>query len=315
MYASRVALDETCAQICSCNGRNSCAVKVSLGYYRNGTALMMPRLILLSFILTSFLFTGASAQDDHKAAARTELSAGVQAYRQANYGEAVGHFEHAVALDPEFVIAHLYLATAYAQTFAPGVDTPENVVWATKALNEYREVLQLKPSDKTSLKGIAYLEMQLKNFDQAKESYQNAIAVDPSDPELFYAVGVVDWSMAYRAIAAEKAKLPEKSQDSFFLSAVCADAKTAVQANVNEGIAMLTKAVSLREDYDDAMVYLNLLYRLRAETDCGRKEARTADLKKANEWTHIAMAARKRKADAAAAAKTGQGSTDTPPPR
>jgi tetratricopeptide (TPR) repeat protein len=277
---------------------------------------MMPRTILLCLIITSFL-SACAAQDDPKVAARTELNAGIQAFRQANYEEAVGHFEQAVTLDPEFVTAHLYLATAYAQTFVPGVDTPENVVWATKALNEYREVLRLKPSDVTSLKGIAYLEFQLKNFDQAKESYQKAIAADPSDPELFYATGVMDWSMAYRIIAAEKAKLPAKAQDSLFLSAGCADARTAALANVNDGLAMLTKAVSLREDYDDAMAYLNLLYRLRADVDCGNKEAHAADLKKANEWTDMAMAARKKKTDAAAAAagKTGQGSTDAPPPR
>jgi tetratricopeptide (TPR) repeat protein len=277
---------------------------------------MMPRLVILSFILISFL-SACAAQDDPKAAARTELNAGVQAFRQANYEEAVGHFEQAVALDPESVTAHLYLATAYAQTFVPGVDTPENVVWATKALNQYREVLQLNPSDGTSLKGIAYLEFQLKNFEQAKESYQKAIAADPNDPEMFYSVGVMDWSMAYRAIAAEKAKLPAKSQDSLFSSAGCADARAAVLANVNDGLAMLTKAVSLREDYDDAMAYLNLLYRLRADVDCGNKDAHAADLKKADEWSDMALAARKKKADAAAAAaaKTGQGSTDTPPPR
>jgi tetratricopeptide (TPR) repeat protein len=194
------------------------------------------------------------------------------------------------------------------------VDTPENVVWATKALNEYREVLQLKPSDIISLKGIAFLEMQLKNFDQAKESYQKAIAADPSDPELFYSVGVTDWMMAYRAIAAEKAKLPAKSQNSLFLSAGCADARLAALANVNDGLAMLAKAVSLREDYDDAMAYLNLLYRLRADVDCGNNEAHAADLKKANDWTDMAMAARKKKADAAAA-RTGQDSTPATPPR
>jgi Tfp pilus assembly protein PilF len=107
---------------------------------------MMPRLILLSLIIISFL-SACAAQDDPKAAARTELNAGVQAFRQANYEEAVRHFEQAVALDPEFVTAHLYLATAYAQMFVPGVDTPENVVWATKGINEYREVLQRTPSD------------------------------------------------------------------------------------------------------------------------------------------------------------------------
>jgi len=274
---------------------------------------MMPRLTLLVVLLASFLPAGA-AQDDPKTAARTELNAGVQAFRQANYEEAVGHFEQAVALDPEFVTAHLYLATAYAQTFVPGVDTPENVVWATKAFNEYQEVHQLKPYDVISFKGIAYLEFQLKNFDQAKESYQKAIAVDPNDPELFYAAGVADWSMAYRAIAAEKAKLSAKAQDSLFLSRGCADARAAVQADVNDGMAMLTKAVSLREDYDDAMAYLNLLYRLRADVQCGNKEAHAADLKKANEWADMAMAARKKKADAAAA-RTGQDSTPAPPPR
>jgi tetratricopeptide (TPR) repeat protein len=273
---------------------------------------MMPRLILLSLIITSFLSAWA-AQDDPKAAARTELNAGVQAFRQANYEEAVGHFEQAVALDPEFVTAHLYLATAYAQTFVPGVDTPENVVWATKGLNEYREVLRRDSTSVISLKGIAFLEMQLKNYDQAKESYQKAIAADPNDPELFYSVGVADWMMAYRAIAAEKAKLSARGQDSLFLSAGCADARAAALANVNDGLAMLTKAVSLREDYDDAMVYLNLLYRLRADVDCGNKEAHTADIKKANEWTDMAMAARKKKAEAAA--KKGQDSTEEPPPR
>lgn len=271
---------------------------------------MIPRLILLFFILTSFLSVGAT-QDDSKAAARTELNAGVQAFKQANYEQAIGHFEKAVALDPEFVIAHLYLATAYAQTFMPGVDTPENVVWATKALDQYREVLRLKPSDVTSLKGIAFMEMQLKNYDQAKENYQKAIAADPSDPELFYSVGVVDWSMAYRAIADEKVKLPEKLKDSFFSSAGCPAARTAVLANANDGVAMLSKAVSLRQDYDDAMAYLSLLYRLLADVDCGNKEAHAANLKKANEWVNMAMVARKKKAEAAA--KNAQGLSDSPP--
>lgn len=274
---------------------------------------MMPRLMLLFILLASFL-PAAVAQDDPKTAASTALNAGVQAFRQANYEEAVDHFERAVALQPEFITGRLYLATAYAQMFVPGVDTPENVVWATKGMNEYREVIQRDPSSVISFKGIAFLQMQLRNFDQAKESYKKAIAADPNDPELFYSAGVADWMIAYRDIGAEKKKLSAKAQDSLFLSAGCADARAAALANVNDGLAMLTKAVSLREDYDDAMAYLNLLYRLRADVQCGNREAHAADLKKANEWTDMAMAARKKKAEAAAG-KTGQGSTDTPPPR
>jgi hypothetical protein len=34
---------------------------------------------------------------------------------------------------------------------------------------------------------------------------------------------------------------------------------------VDEGIAALQKAIQLRPDYDDAMAYLNLLYRRKAD--------------------------------------------------
>ena len=35
---------------------------------------------------------------------------------------------------------------------------------------------------------------------------------------------------------------------------------------IDEGIADLQKAIQLRPDYDDAMAYLNLLYRRKADT-------------------------------------------------
>ncbi|MBZ5493710.1 MAG: hypothetical protein LAO76_22555 [Acidobacteriia bacterium] len=288
---------------------------------------MMPRLILFSFMLASFLSAGAT-QDDPKAAAHTAMIAGVQAFEYADYEGAIVHFEQAAALDPDFVTAHLYLATACAQTFVPGIDTPANVGRATKALNQYREVLRRNPSDIYSFKSIASLELQLKNLKQAKETYQKAIAVDPRDPELFYSVGVVDWYMAYDAVAVEKEKLPEESrravalgkptvpeklEGSFFLSARCADARTAALANLDDGLAMFTKAVSLRQDYEAAMGYLTQLYRLRADLGCGNKDAHAADMKQADEWIDMATAARRRKVEAVI--KSGQGLIDVPLPR
>ena len=35
---------------------------------------------------------------------------------------------------------------------------------------------------------------------------------------------------------------------------------------------MLNKAISLRKDYVDAMTYMDVLYRLRAEVECGSKK-------------------------------------------
>jgi len=51
---------------------------------------------------------------------------------------------------------------------------------------------------------------------------------------------------------------------------------------VDEGIADLQKAISLRPDYDDAMAYLNLLYRRKADM-VESKEEREALLKQADD--------------------------------
>jgi hypothetical protein len=62
---------------------------------------------------------------------------------------------------------------------------------------------------------------------------------------------------------------------------------------INEGTQYLQKAVDLNPTYDDAMTYLNLTNRLKANLECGDDAARKADLAKADDWVQKAMGARK----------------------
>ena len=59
----------------------------------------------------------------------------------------------------------------------------------------------------------------------------------------------------------------------------------------------MTQALKLRPDYDDAMAYMNLMYRERADVECEDPTARAADLKSADEWVDLTMAAKRLKAD------------------
>ena len=77
---------------------------------------------------------------------------------------------------------------------------------------------------------------------------------------------------------------------------------------VQEGIQMLQKAIDLKPNYDEAMAYLNLMYRQKAEIDANDKD-RLAELKLADNWMQKAMSMRK--VNAAQAASSG-GSTATP---
>jgi hypothetical protein len=78
---------------------------------------------------------------------------------------------------------------------------------------------------------------------------------------------------------------------------VCAMLKDKNAATVQDGIDNLNKALQLRPDYDDAMAYMNLMYRERADIQCDDADARTADLKAADEWLDKNMATRKAKAE------------------
>ena len=63
------------------------------------------------------------------------------------------------------------------------------------------------------------------------------------------------------------------------------------------GVRPGLKALELRPDYDDAMAYMNLMYRERADIQCDDPAARQADLKAADDWLDKNMATRKAKAE------------------
>jgi tetratricopeptide (TPR) repeat protein len=270
-------------------------VRLKIGYDLTEVGTLMARqFLLLIWILLNVL--PSFTQQDRSQAAREELNQGVKAYRAANYDEAIRHFENAVRMDPELKVGRLYLATAYAQEYVPGVETPENLDLATKAIDQYNQVLRLDPLSMSALKGIAFLNLQLKHFDEARQSYKKAIQADPNDPETYYSVGVIDWSVAYRDITTEKTKQKLQPEDAVIQLPACKDLRAAQLANIEEGLAMLARAIEMRKDYDDAMVYTNLLYHLRADIQCGDAAAFAADIKKANDWADQAMAARKARA-------------------
>lgn len=244
-----------------------------------------------------------------KLRARDQLNKGVQSYRNAHYEEAIDHFQRAISLDPDFKVAKLYLAMAYTTQYVPGVEAPDNVKMATQAIDEYKAVLEKDPNNVTSLKGIAFLEREMKNFDAARDAYKRALEIDQNDPELYYSLGVIDWAEAYKDAGDIKPKAGVKVEDelkSKQMDKVCAELQAKEGAAVDEGMKMLETAIEKRQDYDDAMAYLNLLYRRKAnDLNCDDPDARAQYTKLANEWSDKAMDARKKKADEAA--KKNQG--------
>jgi tetratricopeptide (TPR) repeat protein len=233
----------------------------------------------------------------NKLQARDQLNKGVQSYKSAKYEEAIDHFQKAVSLDPGLINARLYLATAYAQQYIPGADTEDNNRMAQQAIDQYKAVLERDAKNVNSVKGIAYLYLQMKKFEDAKQYYRKASELDPNDPEAYYSIGVIDWTQSYQPRMEERSKLGLKPEEPLKDKKVCNALRQKVQDIIQDGVSMLEKALQLRPDYDDAMAYMNLLYRERADLQCDNPAARAADLKTADEWVDKTMAVKKAKAE------------------
>jgi len=228
--------------------------------------------------------------------ARNELNHGVEAYKTQRYEEAIGHFQKATQLDPKLPMAKTYLATALAQSVVPGLDTPENLKTANQAISIFEEVLAKDPSDVNSLKQIGGIYYSIKKLDDAKAWQKKVLAVDPKDPEAAYWIGMIDFTEAHENIlkalgpagitddGAGNAKAPKKVMDSI---------KAENGPLVEEGLQYLNQAVANRPNYDDAMAYLNLLYRRKADVDYGDETARKQDVALADDWRTKAMGTRK----------------------
>ena len=257
-------------------------------------------LTLAAAALALFSSVGCS-----KLRARDQLNKGVTAYKNAKYEEAIDHFQQSVALDPSLINAKMYLATAFAQQYIPGVEGADNLKMADQAIEQYKRVLDMnaaRDQKVNSAKGIAYLYLNMKKFDDAKKYYRMAADMDPNDPEPYYSVGVIDWTACYQPRMEERAKLGLKPDEN--LSAknkdqkkVCSELKEKNGPSISEGIESLNKAIQLRPDYDDAMAYLNLMYREKADVECDDLAARQEDLKTADHWVDQTLITKKAKAE------------------
>jgi Tfp pilus assembly protein PilF len=237
---------------------------------------------------------------------RDQLNKGVQAFKSAQYPEAVEHFKIAVELDPSFPVARLYLATAYMQQYIPGADSPENNQMAQAAHDQFMKVLEQNPKDKVAIASIASLYLNQKKWDDAQQWYEKLIAIDPSNAEAYYSLGFVAWSKWYPAYGAARANLGMKQEDPGPIKdkKVKEELKAKFGPVIDSGLASLDKALQINPEYDDAMAYENLLIRERADL-MDSKDEYEKQIKIAEDWVQKTLATKKIKAEKKS--KTGGG--------
>jgi tetratricopeptide (TPR) repeat protein len=192
---------------------------------------------------------------------------------------------------------------------------------ADRAKSEFMKVLEKSPNDTTALASLASLSYQqaqsmpdldqkLKKLDDAKEWYLKLIAADPQNKEGFYSLAVIDWVKWYAAWTRARQDLGLRSEDPGPIKdkKVKEDLQTQYSAIIDDGMKNLQKALDIDPQYDDAMAYMNLLIRERADLDDSPEQYK-ADIDKADQYVQKALDTKKAKAKKAAEAAQQGGIT------
>jgi len=236
------------------------------------------RIARRGFSVAALVVIAAAGAGCSKLKARDLLNKGVANFKNGQYDKAVENFKEAKDLDPSLMNARLYLATAYASQYIPGAPSDENVTRGNAAIDEFKGVLEKDPNNLSAIDGIGSILFQMSGqpfnpakFQESKTYHQKHIELKPNDPEPYYWIGVIDWTLAFRAnaelrTAYNKDHINKQIKEGDALPAAVRTDYVAKDGQlVDEGITYLQKAITIKPDYDDAMAYLNLLYRRKAD--------------------------------------------------
>jgi tetratricopeptide (TPR) repeat protein len=137
-----------------------------------------------------------------------------------------------------------------------------------------------------------------KEFEQARQWYSKLAEVEPTNKEAYYSLGVITWGKWYPELMGARARLGMKPEDPGPIKdkKVREELKAKWGPVVEEGIRNLQKALEIDPEYDDAMAYMNLLIRERADLADSPEEYKK-DVQTADNWVQKALETKRIKAE------------------
>lgn len=223
-------------------------------------------LVLVALLLGASMM---SCQIVDKLKARDHLNKGVQSYTSKRFDQAIEEFQAAIEKDPSLIDAYLYLAATYRAQFVPLAVSPDNLRKGQEAIATFEKVLELAPPENASARrnavaNVADIFRNMNEPEKAKDWYRKLIDEGGEKAEALYGIASIDYNTSDGKTGPDGENVENLTEEEL----------AEVNRVVEEGIAALTEALELKSDYTDAMEYLNLLYREKAELAGNDEERR-----------------------------------------
>lgn len=229
---------------------------------------------------------------------RSHAREGNRYYIEGNYARAAKEYATAESMLPTLAVVTFNRGLACRQMMIPGAKTPENEAATRCALDAFAKLKRTRPSDPRGEQLYLQTLFDADRYDDLSKHYQSELQKNPqnleainaliqintrgerwdealkwiqrrsevasNDAEAQYSVGVIIWNRLFqRGGAGERATFnpkadPKQAPPAFGEGDIVGEERVRL---ADLGISYLEKALALRPNYRDAMVYLNLLHR------------------------------------------------------
>lgn len=215
-------------------------------------------------VITLFLTMGAAAFAQRSAS--EDLGLGAEAANNGNFSQAVEHFQNAVRLQPDSLLARLHLASAYAHEYMAEPQASRSEALAEKAIKAYDSALSLEPANKLALWDLAVFSLAAGHPQASKQSCEKLIQVDGTNANAYYLLGMLDWELSFKPyLETLKEAGLKPGQPGFITNAALREKYRAAQSPlITKGLQATRKARQLDPSLASAMVYENMLLREKA---------------------------------------------------
>ena len=156
----------------------------------------------IAMVLVILVATSSGCGVINRIRAKNQLNEAARAYREGRFEEAEQHSRQAADLDPDNKTAPMFIARTIHAQYRPGVQTPDNVAKAQKAIEAYQQILAKNPKDEEAYKAIAYLYGAIKEDDKLRQWITARASNDATEPEkraeAYIVLASKDWDCSFK---------------------------------------------------------------------------------------------------------------------
>lgn len=145
-------------------------------------------LLILLVLAVIFISTSCGKFKISRLKANHHFRVGNELFSDKKYRNAIEEYEMALNYNPDLVEAFRFLGESYKNLYKPGVDTPENMEKADRALEALVRAYEIDPENKDVIYSLGDMYDKLRDFEEAEKLYMRIIELEPTNMNNYYVV-------------------------------------------------------------------------------------------------------------------------------